>query len=78
MPLGSTSLPEGFLSPSGKSIGIIGLDTSHSQVFTEAINNGGPEMAGYKVVAAYPHGSKDIPSALEMKPKIIEAVSRNS
>ena len=74
MPFGSASLTEGFLSPSGKRIGIIGLDTSHSQVFTEAINNGGPEMAGYKVVAAYPHGSKDIPSALEMKPKIIEAV----
>lgn len=57
-----------------KRIGIIGLDTSHSEVFTKIINNGGPEMAGYKVVAAYPHGSKDIPAALKVKPAIIEAV----
>lgn len=58
----------------GKRVGIIGLDTSHSEVFTKMINNGGAEMGGYKVVAAYPHGSKDIPSALKMKPAIIEAV----
>lgn len=58
----------------GKRIGIIGLDTSHSEVFTKAINNSGMGMDGYKVVAAYPHGSKDIPSALKMKPNIIEAV----
>jgi predicted dehydrogenase len=58
----------------GKRVGVIGLDTSHSEVFTKMINNGGPEMKGYKVVAAYPHGSKDIPSALKMKPNIIEAV----
>lgn len=61
-------------SPGSKRIGIIGLDTSHSEVFTKIINNGGTEMAGYKVVAAYPHGSKDIPAALKMKPGIIEAV----
>ncbi len=58
----------------GKRVGIIGLDTSHSEVFTKMINNGGPEMGGYKVVAAYPHGSKDIPSAIKMKPGIIDAV----
>lgn len=74
MPMISSSFPEGFSSSSGKRIGIIGLDTSHSQIFTEKINNGGLEMSGYRVVAAYPHGSKDIPTALEMKPKIIEAV----
>ncbi len=57
----------------GKRIGIIGLDTSHSQVFTKMINSG--EIAGgYKVVAAYPHGSPDIPEALKMKPGIIDAV----
>lgn len=56
-----------------KRIGIIGLDTSHSEVFTRMINMG--EFSnGYKVVAAYPHGSPDIASALEMKPRIIEAV----
>ncbi|MDQ6477378.1 Gfo/Idh/MocA family oxidoreductase [Dyadobacter sp. LHD-138] len=58
----------------GKRIGIIGLDTSHSEVFTKMINNGGVEMSGYKVVAAYPHGSRDIASAINMKPKITEAV----
>jgi predicted dehydrogenase len=57
----------------GKRIGIIGLDTSHSEVFTKMINSG--EVAGgYKVVAAYPHGSPDIPEALKMKPGIIAAV----
>ena len=56
-----------------KRIGIIGLDTSHSEVFTRLINEG--EFKGaYRVVAAYPHGSKDIPEALEMKPGIIAAV----
>ena len=61
------------VSNSQKRIGIIGLDTSHSEVFTRMINTG--EFSnGYKVVAAYPHGSVDIASALEMKPKITEAV----
>lgn len=58
----------------GKRIGIIGLDTSHSQVFTQMINNGEVE-GGYRVVAAYAHGSPDIPSALDMKPRITEAVN---
>lgn len=56
-----------------KKIGIIGLDTSHSEVFTRLINQG-EVVSDYKVVAAYPHGSADIPSAIEMKPRIIEAV----
>lgn len=56
-----------------KRIGIIGLDTSHSEVFTRLINEG-ELKGGYKVVAAYPHGSKDIPEALEMKPGIMAAV----
>jgi len=57
----------------GKRIGIIGLDTSHSEVFTKMINSG-EVIGGYKVVAAYPHGSPDIPAALKMKPGIIAAV----
>ncbi len=57
----------------GKRIGIIGLDTSHSQVFTKMINSG-EVPGGYKVVAAYPHGSPDIPEALKMKPAITAAV----
>lgn len=57
----------------GKRIGIIGLDTSHSELFTQLINTG-EVTGGYKVVVAYPHGSPDIPSALEMKPRVTEAV----
>src|SRR5690606_9033308 len=57
-----------------KKIGIIGLDTSHSEMFTKDINQGSLKDRGYRVIAAYPHGSEDIPSALEMKPRIIEAV----
>ena len=57
-----------------KKIGIIGLDTSHSEMFTKDINQGTLRDRGYRVVAAYPHGSEDIPSALEMKPRIIQAM----
>ncbi len=59
-----------------KKIGIIGLDTSHSEMFTKDINEGSLKDRGYRVVAAYPHGSKDIPSALDMKPRIIDAVKK--
>lgn len=46
-------------------IGIIGLDTSHSPAFTKLFNaeNPRPELAGFKVVAAYPYGSRDIESS---------------
>ncbi|RAK02653.1 secreted protein [Larkinella arboricola] len=62
----------------GRRVGIIGLDTSHSQVFSEMLNDpkAGPELGGYRVVAAYAQGSKDIPSALKMKPDITEAVKK--
>ena len=79
---GSIATPNKIFSSSGfivndsldrKRIGIIGLDTSHSQVFTQIINSG-EVSAGFKVVAAYPHGSPDIESALKMKPRITEAV----
>src|SRR5690554_2543329 len=58
----------------GKRIGIIGLDTSHSEVFTKMINSN-EVKGGYKVVAAYPHGSADIPESLKKKPGITAAVS---
>ncbi|MBC7828222.1 MAG: Gfo/Idh/MocA family oxidoreductase [Chitinophagaceae bacterium] len=50
---------------SGKRIGIIGLDTSHSIAFTKALNAPDPlpELKGYRIVAAYPMGSKDIESS---------------
>ncbi len=59
-----------------KKIGIIGLDTSHSEMFTKDINEGSLKDRGYRVIAAYPHGSKDIPSALGMKQGIIDAVKK--
>ncbi|REA63614.1 gfo/Idh/MocA family oxidoreductase [Dyadobacter luteus] len=58
----------------GKRIGIIGLDTSHSEVFTKIINNNLIDSQGFKVVAAYADGSRDIPSALKMKPAVTNAV----
>ena len=57
-------------------IGIIGLDTSHVMAFTKEFNN--PEvkedLAGFKVVAAYPRGSADIESSASRIPKITEDV----
>lgn len=46
----------------GKRIGIIGLDTSHSTEFTKWFNRSGAdsETGGYKVVSAFPQGSRDI------------------
>jgi predicted dehydrogenase len=46
-------------------VGIIGLDTSHVVAFTSLLN--GPkaegELAGVRVVAAYPGGSPDVPAS---------------
>ena len=57
-------------------IGIIGLDTSHSPAFTKLFNteNPKPELAGFKVVAAYPHGSLTIKSSYDRIPGYIEQV----
>jgi len=57
-----------FASPAdGKRVGIIGLDTSHSVAFAKALNavSSDPVYDGYKVVAAYPQGSKDIESSVK-------------
>lgn len=53
--------------PSGLRVGIIGLDTSHSIAFTKTLNDTDADKAflGYKVVAAYPHGSLDIKSSVD-------------
>ncbi|HNR41590.1 MAG TPA: Gfo/Idh/MocA family oxidoreductase [Bacteroidales bacterium] len=63
---------------SGKRIGIIGLDTSHSVAFTQALNepSAGPEFGGWKVVAAYPRGSNDIKSSVERIPGYTEDVKK--
>jgi predicted dehydrogenase len=57
--------------PKGKRVGIIGLDTSHSPAFTKMFNADpqDPKLRGYKVIAAYPQGSKDIPGSVERIPE---------
>ncbi|GAB3506567.1 Gfo/Idh/MocA family oxidoreductase [Spirosoma knui] len=62
----------------GKRIGIIGLDTSHSVAFTKVLNaaEANPQYAGYKVVAAYPYGSKDIESSTKRIPDYINEVKK--
>ncbi|MEP6669189.1 MAG: Gfo/Idh/MocA family oxidoreductase [Chthoniobacter sp.] len=60
--------------------GIIGLDTSHVLAFTTTLNKGpknpadADEVAGVKVVAAYPQGSKDIKSSTDRVPEYTEKV----
>ncbi|GGH03237.1 oxidoreductase [Parapedobacter pyrenivorans] len=60
----------------GKRVGIIGLDTSHSVAFTKAMNAPGADtkLKGYKVVAAYPYGSKTIESSAKRIPGYVEEV----
>ncbi|MCZ2480997.1 Gfo/Idh/MocA family protein [Aquirufa nivalisilvae] len=61
----------------GKRIGIIGLDTSHVTAFTKALNAlDASQYAGYKVVAAYPRGSKDIISSTERIPAYTTEVQK--
>jgi predicted dehydrogenase len=52
-------------------IGVIGLDTSHVSVFTKEFNNesASGDLAGFRVVAAYPFGSADIESSASRIPK---------
>lgn len=58
--------------------GIIGLDTSHVVAFTQSLNQGpkdpalAPLLAGVKVIAAYPQGSKDIESSTSKVPEYTE------
>jgi predicted dehydrogenase len=54
-------------------IGVIGLDTSHAPAFAKLFNNpNSQDLAGFKVVAAYPHGSADIESSKSRIPKYTE------
>lgn len=50
--------------------GIIGLDTSHAVAFTQILNDpkATDDIAGCRVVAAYPKGSPDIVSSTERVP----------
>src|SRR5437879_2085240 len=46
-------------------VGIIGLDTSHVEAFTGLLNDpkAKGDLAGVRIVAAYPGGSQDIPES---------------
>jgi predicted dehydrogenase len=55
-------------------IGIIGLDTSHAPAFAKDFNDpkAAADLAGFRVVAAYPKGSPDIKSSTERVPAYTE------
>ena len=57
-------------------VGIIGLDTSHSIAFTKVLNDpdAAEDIAGFWVVAAYPHGSPDIESSTSRIPRYTEEI----
>ncbi|WP_460910335.1 Gfo/Idh/MocA family protein [Spirosoma areae] len=76
--LTNSAWPINSRSEQGKRVGIIGLDTSHSVAFTKALNapDAGSAYAGYRVVAAYPFGSKDIDSSTKRIPGYTDEVSK--
>lgn len=55
-------------------VGVIGLDTSHAPAFADAMNKENPEddIAGVRIVAAYPKGSPDIESSVSRVPQYTE------
>lgn len=76
----TTAASEAAVSPSPSEedelrIGIIGLDTSHAPAFTRLINEGDEEVFGdFRVVAAYPEGSRVIESSYSRIPEYTEEV----
>ncbi|WP_290795992.1 Gfo/Idh/MocA family protein [Flavihumibacter sp. UBA7668] len=75
-----TWMMAGAVSPAqtGKRIGIIGLDTSHSIAFAKWFNRdqADGETGGFKVVAAYPQGSLDIVSSTSRIPANTEEIKK--
>lgn len=57
-------------------VGMIGLDTSHSPAFAKILNDpdAAPDVAGFRVVAAYPYGSRTIESSYSRIPRYTEEV----
>lgn len=57
-------------------VGIIGLDTSHSTAFAEILNDpeADSDVAGFRVVAAYPYGSREIESSYSRIPQYTEDI----
>lgn len=60
-------------------VGIIGCDTSHVTAFTKIFNNpkADGDLAGFKVVAAFPGGSDDIPDSKDRLPKFVAALQKD-
>ena len=60
-------------------VGIIGLDTSHSPAFIGLLNSEDPkpEHQGFRVVAAYPYGSKTIENSFKRIPEYTEKAKKN-
>jgi predicted dehydrogenase len=61
--------------PAGKRIGLIGLDTSHAPDFTRPFNARGAsaeDLGGFRVVAAYPRGSRDIEASVSRVPEYVQ------
>ncbi len=59
----------------GKRVGIIGLDTSHAPAFTRILNSpnaSAEDYRGFRVVSAYPQGSRDIESSTSRVPGYIQ------
>lgn len=58
----------------GTRVGIIGADTSHTLAFTKSLNDvkASAELGGYRVVAVYPPGSRDIESSKSRIPAYTE------
>ncbi|MCC5931603.1 MAG: Gfo/Idh/MocA family oxidoreductase [Cyclobacteriaceae bacterium] len=57
-------------------VGIIGLDTSHSPAFVKIINDpqATADVSGFRVVSAYPYGSRKIESSYSRIPGYTEEV----
>lgn len=74
---GSRLFPSGKRTQEPVPVGIIGLDTSHSIAFTDLINApGGLDSTGFKVVAAYPYGSRSIESSYSRIPQYTEDIKQ--
>lgn len=71
-------LAAGFLKAQEIKIGIIGLDTSHAPAFIKLLNSENPDSdhQGFKVVAAYPYGSKTIESSFKRIPSYTEEAKK--
>lgn len=74
--IGNTVCASSVFQSKGKRIGIIGLDTSHAIAFTKSLRDSPEKFRGYKVVVAYPYGTRTIPSAADRIPRYISDIKQ--